>query len=220
MYTRDMYYNDINRIMYSRYYSALNEKQHGCGIITESDFLDSKEIIASSILGGLGRDDNSYLKVLLYADSLAVPPYGTGGAEVFREQFGYNQEEQTLKIIQELGLSEEVISEMQNAASSYVTTEMGIVRALRAILANSQGMTEEMEQVISLDMTRRSTTTKIGIAKDLYLELNSPTLSPKQQADIEKQKIDMQRAITALRERGFQGDIIKHILGKKESSLI
>jgi len=206
--------------MYSRYYSALKEKQHGCGIITESDFLDSKEIIASSILSGLGRDDNSYLKVLLYADSLAVPPYGTGGAEVFREQFGYNKEEHTLKIIQELGLSEEVISEMQNTASSYVTTETGIVRALRAILANSQGMTEEMEQVISLDMTRRSTTTKIGIAKDLYWELNSPTLSPKQQADIEKQKIDMQRAITALRERGFQGDIIKHILGKKESSLI
>jgi len=60
----------------------------------------------------------------------------------------------------------------------------------------------------------------IGIAKDLYLELNSLTLSPKQQADIEKQKIDMQRAITALRERGFQGDIVKHILDKKESSLI
>jgi len=36
----------------------------------------------------------------------------------------------------------------------------------------------------------------------------------------EKQKIDMQRAITALRERGFQGDIVKHILDKKESSLI
>lgn len=44
MYTRDMYYDDINRIMYSRYYSALNEKQHGCGIITESSVLQKTYI--------------------------------------------------------------------------------------------------------------------------------------------------------------------------------
>ena len=219
MYTRDMYYYDINKIIYSRYYGALNDKQHGCGIITESDFLCSKEEISSSILSGLGRDDDSFLQVLLYADSLAAPPYGTGGAEVLRELFGYNQEEQTLEIIQEIGLSEEIIVEMQNAASSHITTEMGIVRALRVILANSHGVTEEMEQVISLDIIRRSTTAKIGVAKDLYMELNSPVLNPKQLADIEKQKSDMLRAVTVLEESGFKGDIVKHVLGMKECNL-
>ena len=57
--------------------------------------------------------------------------------------------------------------------------------------------------------------------RDMYYDdINRIMYSRYYSALNEKQKIDMQRAITALRERGFQGDIVKHILDKKESSLI
>ena len=106
-YSDQMLWEDMSRILYSRYYGALSDKQHGSGKISEQDFVQSKIKFGGEILSGLGYN-SEFLKLIFTVDSLAAAPYGIGGQNVLTDKYGYDKKKIIKKIIKEINLSDMV----------------------------------------------------------------------------------------------------------------
>lgn len=220
-YTNEMYYQDMNKIMYSPYFRAMASRQHSVGTITQDSLLWSKKRMAEKIYENLGGKGTNYLEVLLYASALATPPFGHGGAEVLKEKYGYDKNSYTLKIAKQLGLDDEAIADLDKT-SSQGSIQGGVVQALDVLLDKRVGVTPEMEKEIIEDITA-TTKKRVSVSRELYDRLTVFTPSALQVAAIAGQKEAMERAIKCLEEQDipeFQEEPILYILKQKETRML
>jgi hypothetical protein len=219
-YTRELYQQDIGKIMYSSYYRALPGKQHGDGTISEYDFLQFKNRIAQKIYKHLGGGCTEYLQVLLYLNSLATTPYGFGGANVLKEKFGYDKDAETLKIAQNLGLSEVLISDLTTLPQEVHSAESGIVRVVEILTRNMLSFSLEKADEIASDVNAHSTPERMGCSDELFESSKAIPHDEALLAKISKQENDMKEAILLAQKQGVTGDLVSYLLGISDTVFI
>jgi len=222
MYTQESYFSDVNKIMYSLYYRALTQQQHGDGTNSAADFLHSKDRIAAAVLKSFGVEDAPYMEVLLKLDASASAPFGTGGTELLTEKYGYNKADYIVKIANELELSDKVVSAFDERDNG--SAERGVLKAINMVLERSNGPTIEREQEIASDIIANSERTprgsiRISISQAIFDRCNSVTLSAASLDKIAQQKEDMDKAIKYLQSKDIKGDLVLYLLGSKETDL-
>ena len=222
MYTQETYFSDVNKIMYSLYYRALTQQQHGDGTNSAASFLYAKERIANSVLKNFGIVNSPYMEVLLKLDALPAAPFGTGGTELLTEKYGYNKTDYIVKIANELKLSDDVVSAFDDRESG--SLQRNVLKAVNAVLEKSNGPTSESEQAIISDISTNSLRTprgsiNVGVSRKLLEDCTSITPSASSLKKIAGQKEDMAEAIEKAKSKGFKGDMVLYLLGSKETDL-
>jgi len=210
---------DNSKILYSQYYRALSDKQHGSGEMTVKDFLNEKISFAEELAKMICRNDDvytGYLKVLLTAGSLASAPYGFGGRAVLEEVFQYDKNKITLEIAKELQLSEKLTQSLDKDSTVGPFMEECILLNFDRILVNTDCLTPSIKQEIF------DTVPLGGIPDELIQKLIETPFSPEHIDRIEKQKSQMRHVIDKLKEQNAPNikDHLKYILSTKERDFV
>jgi len=204
-------WREMGLIMYSRYYGAMSDKQHGDGSFMEKGFLQSKIDCGVKLLNHYGGDNIELLKLLLTVDSLASTPFGIGGKNVLTEKYGYNKKSVTQKIINEVGLSPFVIACFES--DEFVCFESHVLQLLCQKLPIdkinyiSKQFTDDL-----LDALINKSSKINGTINDLIV------FNDERMARISEQEEDMLYVINILERNGVPGggDPLMYLLGTKE----
>lgn len=209
-YTDKMRWEDQSKILYSPYYAALADKQHGSGIMTEKEFLQRKTDIAKEMFAVIGGKDPLFLEILFTADSLAATPYGFGGRNVLREAYQYDKNDIARKIAREIQLSDILIGSL--LPSETRTLEAILLDTLNAVLENIDVPKQEMKK----ELLECASAGKI--ARDKFLRFVEDPRPAEKAAKIAKQESDMRFVIGVLERDGVPGggDPLMFLLGNKE----
>jgi hypothetical protein len=226
-YMQEKYFKDINKILYSKEYAALKDKQHGIGIVSEIGFLRSKEQLAKKIFEGVGGkegDNSKILKLFLYAENLAAAPFGQGGTEVLEKEYGYNKRKATIEIINKIGLSPDVISRLNyNSGMDIHTIQGQIVYTINDLTDKMQVLTPEIMDEITEDvLAQYAARDYIACSNKIYEKLvGSRTLSNEEANKVEEQKTMAMQAISNGRQRGIkEAEMLPYLLTKSEDDLM
>lgn len=211
-YTDKTRWEDMNKILYSQYYSALSGKQHGTGVMTEKDFLTDKINLAEQMFSILGGQDSTFLKILFTADSLASAPYGFGGRKALQEVYHYDKNQIVRKIAQELQLSDDLIKSLDRSSADEKSLEVILLQKLGDSVENLDRLTPEIKQEFLACASRGR------ISKSFMQQLRETPVSSEQATIMETQASDMHYAISKLGE-GQKKNPLKFLLKTKESDL-
>ena len=189
---------DMQKIFFGGrwYLRTLMSKQHGIGISSVHNILQSKKRIGKAVLKSLGIHQTNYLDLLLTIDALASPPFGEGGEKALKEAYGYDRQACRVSIIKELNLSSEVLADFEGTRT--LTTEMGIVKLLDMLLAKCSGLIADHEKEIIDDITKNSKIDKVRMTKKLYAIYSNPNRNILDAIAVAKQEESMKHAIEVL----------------------
>jgi len=210
-YTDEIRYQDINKVLYSPYYGALADKQHGTGIMTKKDFLADKIALAEQMFAILGGKDPEFLKLLFTADALASAPFGFGGEKVLRENYQYDKNQITQKIAQKLQLSETLIKSLdRNSVNGDTSLEVILLHKLSDSVENLDSITPEIkEQFLACARSGK-------ITKEFIQQLRNQTPPPEREEKVTAQEASMRYVLSKMTEQQKENPL-KHLLRIKES---
>jgi hypothetical protein len=116
------YSSDMDKILYSPYFAALSARKHGK---SDADtYLDGKDSLTRRLAEKYGAE-RELTKALLYARELGNPPLGDVGEKFMRDELGTTPLQASVAIANDLGLSPELVGELQNLDSP--STKEGII---------------------------------------------------------------------------------------------
>jgi hypothetical protein len=209
-YSEQLLWEDHNKILYSKYYGALSDKQHATGKLSQKDFLTDKLNLAREMLVLIrNRDvDHSFLDMIFTADCLAEAPFGIGGRRVLEEIYQYDKNAATLNIAREIQLSDNAIECLDNRTSIDFCLEVRLLYLLR-FLDKLDVLTPELRQEL-LDSAEQGYVTKV-----LMNRLENPSIAPESEEIIKRQEACMRHAISKPLPRHYDNPL-EYWLGTKE----
>jgi hypothetical protein len=207
-YSLQLLWEDHNKILYSKYYGALSDKQHATGKLSQKDFLTDKINLAHEMVVLICNDDSSFLDMLFTADYLSEAPFGIGGRRVLEEIYQYDKNAATLNIAREIQLSEHAIESLDNRTSPDKSAEVCLLQFMR-VLDKLDVLTPELRQEL-LDSAEQG-----YVTKELMNRLENPPITPEQEEIIKRQEACMRYAISKPLPRHYDNPL-EYWLGTKE----